>query len=219
MEHALLAHTVGCGYRNLLGELLCAFVLCCLDISFAITTLAKLSINPALEHYQALKRLTICLWRQIHWGVIYWQPSPMSSLLTVPIELDVPNKDLPLVPWPSSHIDAGTHVDASLGNILIKMAFTSECATTLAGGAVTWHSKTQPITAQNISEAELIAGNAAGKVVKYICMVLTDLGFLLMYAPPVPAGYTHYHLLDLHLRIPARLLIIYLVQSLKHVEH
>ena len=60
-EHTFLAHTVGYGYRNRLGEILYAYVLCCLDISFAITTLAKFLINPAIEHCQALKRFAIYL--------------------------------------------------------------------------------------------------------------------------------------------------------------
>ena len=101
----------------------------------------------------------------------------MTSLPVVPIDIDKPGEDLPLVPWPSSHTDPGTYVDASLGNVPIKMASTSGYATTMASGAIAWRSKTQTITAQNVSEAELIAGNAAGKVVKYIRMVLTDLGF------------------------------------------
>ena len=71
-EHAALARDVGYGYRNLLGEVLYSFVLCRLDISFAVTTLAKFSINPAREHYQALKRLAIYLRRHITWGIIYW---------------------------------------------------------------------------------------------------------------------------------------------------
>ena len=95
----------------------------------------------------------------------------------VDIVLDIPDADLPSVPWPSSHTDPGTYVDASLGSIPIKMASTSGYATTMADGAIAWRSKTQPITAQNVSEAELITGNAAGKVIKYIRMVSTDLGF------------------------------------------
>ena len=176
-EHAKLARDVGYGYRNLLGEVLHGFVLCRLDISFAVTTLAKFSINPALEHYQALKRLAIYLRRHITWGIIYWRPSRISTLPVVDITLDTPDATLPPVPWPVSYTDPGTYVDASLGNIPIKMASTSGYATTMAGGAIAWRSKTQPITAQNVSEAELIAGNAAGKVIKYIRMVLTDLGF------------------------------------------
>jgi hypothetical protein len=89
----------------------------------------------------------------------------------VDIELDIPGAELPSVPWLSSCADPDTYVDASLRNIPVKMASTSGYATTIAGGAIAWRSKTQPITAQNVSEIELIA------VVKYIRMVLTDLGF------------------------------------------
>jgi hypothetical protein len=176
-EHAAFACDVGYGNRNLLGEVLHAHVLCRLDISFAITTLAKFSINPAIEHYHALKRLAVYLRRQIHWGIIYWRPSPISSLPMIAIDINVPGTDLPSVPWSSSHTDPGTYVDASLGNIPIKMASTSGYATAMAGCAIAWRSKTQPTTAQNISEAELIAGNAVGKVVNCIHMVLPDLGF------------------------------------------
>ena len=139
--------------------------------------MAKFLINPAIEHYRALKRLAVYLRRQIKWGIIYWRPAQLSALAEVKIELDIPGAELPSVPWPSSYTDPGTYVDASLGNIPIKMASTSGYATTIAGSAIAWRSKTQPIMAQNVSEAELIAGNAAGKVVKYIRMVLKDLGF------------------------------------------
>ena len=167
-EHAKLSRDVGYGCRNLLGEVLHSFVLCRLDISFAVATLAKFSINLALEHYQALKRLAIYLRRHITWGIICWRPSRISGLPIVDIALDLPDATLSPVPWPVSHMDPGTCVDASrLGNVPIKMASTSGCATTVAGGAIAWRSKTQPITAQNVSEAELIAGNAAGKVIKY----------------------------------------------------
>jgi hypothetical protein len=148
-----------------------------LDISFAVTTLAKFSINPALEHCQALKHLAVYLRQQITWGTIYWRPSHISMLPVVDIKLDIPGAELLSVLWPSSHMDPSTYVDASLGNIPIKMASTSGSATPMAVGDIAWHSKTQPITAQNVSEAELIAGNAAGKAVQYIRNVLTDLGF------------------------------------------
>jgi hypothetical protein len=152
-EHATLAHNVGYGCHNLLGEILCAFILCHLDISFAVTTLAKFSIGPVVEHCQALMRLVIYLRHQIHWGIIYWRPSKLTSLPVIPIDIDLPGEELPLVPWLSSYTDPGTYVDASLGNIPIEMASTSGYVTTTAGGAIAWHSKTQLITAQNVSEA------------------------------------------------------------------
>ena len=46
----------------------------------------------------------------------------------------------------------------------------------LAGGLFTYRVHTQPITAQNACEAELIAANACAKVAKYVHMVMTDLG-------------------------------------------
>ena len=46
-----------------------------------------------------------------------------------------------------------------------------------APGVIAYHAKTQPITAQNTSEAELIAAHAAAKVVKYLRLVLADLGY------------------------------------------
>jgi hypothetical protein len=176
-EHATLAHTAGYGYHNLLGKLLRACVLCRLDISFAITALAKFSIHSAPEHCQAQKRLAICLRRTIDpapahhqalkclaiylgcaidWGILYWRPSPVNALPSIPIELDIPHRTLPPVPFPSSYLEPGTHTDASLGNVPLKMASTSRCATTMASGAIAYCSKTQPITAQNISEAEFL---------------------------------------------------------------
>ena len=187
-EHAKLARDVGCGHRNLLGEVLCGFVLCRLDISFAVTALAKFSINPALEHCQALNRLAIHLRRHITWGIIHWRPSRISGLPIVDVTLDLPDATLSPVPWPVSYIDPGTYVDASLGNVPIKMASTSGYATTMAGGAIAWRSKTQPITAQNVSEAELIAGNAAGKVIKYIRMVFNRSSFSTHWTIPHLGG-------------------------------
>jgi hypothetical protein len=49
-EHATLACTVGCGHCNLLGELLYAHILCRLNVSFTIATLAKFSMHPATKH-------------------------------------------------------------------------------------------------------------------------------------------------------------------------
>ena len=177
-EHAKLAHDVGYGYCNLLGGILYAFVLCRLDISFAVTTLAKCLINPALEQCQALKRLAIYLRHDIslgalsignllespqyQWSTLYWTFQTQISLL--------------FLGRPHTRILAHMVTPVSVISP-IKMASTSGYATTMAGGAIAWRSKTQPITAQNVSEAELIAGNAAGKVIKYIHMVLTDLGF------------------------------------------
>jgi hypothetical protein len=54
-EHAALELAAGFAYRQVLGELIYAYVVCRLDIGFAVTFLARFAAAPALEHYQALK--------------------------------------------------------------------------------------------------------------------------------------------------------------------
>ena len=162
-----------------------AYVLCRLDIAYAITTLAKFSIAPNIEHYRALKRLAVYLRQTIDWGIIFWRPTPNPDLPRVPFRLVVADPTLPVVPFPSSYFEPGTYVDASLGNCPLKMASTTGYTSTMAGGAVAYRSKTQPITAQNVSEAELVAANAAGKVVRYLRMVLNDLGFPVQGPSPI----------------------------------
>ena len=61
IEHAQLAEKHGFGYRNLLGKILFAYVLCRPDIGYAVTTLAKFSTAPNDLHYQSLKHLALYL--------------------------------------------------------------------------------------------------------------------------------------------------------------
>ena len=47
----------------------------------------------------------------------------------------------------------------------------------LSGGTIAYRSKTQPIVAQSSTEAELIAGCACSKLVKYLRFILLELGY------------------------------------------
>jgi len=49
-EHKALETEQGFGYRSVLGEILFAYVLCCPDIGYAVTTLAKFSTAPNTLH-------------------------------------------------------------------------------------------------------------------------------------------------------------------------
>ena len=55
----------------------------------------------------------------------------------------------------------------------------------MAGGVIAYRFKTQPITAQNVSEAEMVAANAAGKVIQYLQMVLNNLGLPVQGPSPI----------------------------------
>jgi hypothetical protein len=94
LEHRELEAGVGFGYCQVLGELVYAYVVCELDIGFAITLLLKFTSAPAREHYLALKNIVRYLCRTKDWGIVYWHESPVESLLK--IDLVQPESDLSL---------------------------------------------------------------------------------------------------------------------------
>jgi hypothetical protein len=67
-------------YRQVLGELIYAYVVCRLDIGYAITFLSHFATVLAEEHYKALKDIAKYLRRTIDWGIIYWHAKPLASL-------------------------------------------------------------------------------------------------------------------------------------------
>ena len=54
-EAKQLAIDNGFSYRNLLGELIYAYIICRLDIRYAVSYLARFYKAPHDEHYKALK--------------------------------------------------------------------------------------------------------------------------------------------------------------------
>lgn len=57
LEHRELEAGVGFEYHQVLGELVYAYVVCCLNIGFAITLLSQFTSAPAREHYLVLKNV------------------------------------------------------------------------------------------------------------------------------------------------------------------
>ena len=69
-EHQVLEDTCGFGYRNLLGEMIYAYVTCHPDIGYAITTMSKFSTTTlTLLHYQYLKHVAKYLRATKHCGI------------------------------------------------------------------------------------------------------------------------------------------------------
>ena len=68
-------------------------------------------------------------------------------------------------------------VDASYANDLWKRLSTTGVVFTFCGGTIVYKSKTQTITASSSTEAEFIAAHTAGKITRYLQMVLMELGF------------------------------------------
>jgi hypothetical protein len=84
-EHRSLENEIGFSfsYSQVLGDLTYAYVVERVDISYAVTLLARYSSTPNRIHYLALKRLCKYLRHTIDWEIFYWRQAEVlySSLL------------------------------------------------------------------------------------------------------------------------------------------
>jgi hypothetical protein len=182
-EHKALETQVGYSYRQVLGELIYAYVICRLDIGFAITLLARFAQAPAKEHYQALKDVVRHLRRTMDWGIMYWREQPVQSLPRVEFESPELDESLPQFPVHDplrlvGFVDAAHAVDVKTRRSITGLVFR------LAGGAIAYKSKMQATVATSSTEAEFIAAVHAAKIAKYLRSVLEELGFA--QADPTP---------------------------------
>ena len=160
-----------------MGELLYAYVICRLDIGYAITLLAKFSKAPHDRHYSALKGIAKYLRKTKNWGLIYWQNGTQATLPTIEFACIIPESGLPQVPTARDWFQFIMIVDAAFANEYFEMRSTSGYAGTLAGAAIVYRCKTQPLTAQNSTDSEVVAAAAASKVAKYCRSILKELGY------------------------------------------
>ena len=98
-----LARQKGFSYRNLLGELIFAYVICRLDIGYAVCLLARFSGNPHAEHFDALKGVCRYLRATKAWGIMYRRPAPLDRLPAVEFTFLEDDPNLP--PFPLIHRD------------------------------------------------------------------------------------------------------------------
>ena len=59
----------GFSYRTFLGEMMYAYVTCCPDIGYVITTMSKFSTKPSKYQYELLKGITKYLQETKDWGI------------------------------------------------------------------------------------------------------------------------------------------------------
>merc|ERR1712115_22364 len=175
-EHRALERDKGFSYRTLLGELLYAYVVCRIDIGYAVTALSKFASAPAPVHYDLLKSVTKYLRATASWGLRFRRSVPD---LTLPPDPFIPLlHDDSLPPFPPSDPYLTGFVDAAHANDLRNRRSTMGYAFVKSGAAVAFKSKTQTTTATSSTEAEFIAAVAASKTAIYLRSILTDLGFL-----------------------------------------
>jgi hypothetical protein len=176
-EHRALATQLGFSYRQLLGELIYAYVLVRVDIGFAVCFLARFSGHPHQEHYVALKNVARYLRATSDWGILYWRPAPVLDLPAIDFPFATIDPDLPPFPTTALTEDLVGFVDASHAACQVTRRSVTGYAFCLAGAVVAYKSKLQPVVATSSTEAEFYAAVIAGKLSKYLRSILSDLQF------------------------------------------
>jgi Reverse transcriptase (RNA-dependent DNA polymerase) len=175
--HTSLEAVMGFSFRQVLGELIYAYVVARLDIGFAITFLARFSKAPAKDHYDGLRGICKYLRRTIDWGILYWRDKPLTCLPAVAFDILRADDTLPPFPRTSLLLELVGYVDASHATDVLTRRSVTGIVFCLSGGAVAFKSKLQTSVSTSSTEAEFKAAVHAAKLAKYLRFVLADLGF------------------------------------------
>jgi hypothetical protein len=176
IEYQQLADSMKFSYRQLLGELIYAYILVRVDIGFAVCFLARFSSNPHQEHYTALKNIARYLRRTFDWGILYWRRASLPTLPEIPFTY--PPIDTELPPFPTLTPGSLTgFVDASHAACLRTRRSITGYAFCFGSSVIAYKSKVQPVVATSSTEAEFYAAVIAAKLAKYFRSILDELGF------------------------------------------
>ena len=177
VEANMLAKENGFSYRNLLGELIYAYVICRLDIGYAVCFLARFSESPHEEHYKALKGVCRYLRATKAWGLMYQRPAPLSDLPAVPF--DWMEEDPTLPPFPTFTRDELVGLlDAAHATELRTRRSVTGFVLLYCFAAIAWKSRVQPLVATSSTEAEFYAAVTCAKAAKYLRYILQQLDAL-----------------------------------------
>ena len=175
-EAKSLVEQFGFSFRQLLGELIYAYVICRPDIGCAICFLSRFSGSPHAEHYNALKGVCRYLRATLDWGLVFQRPKPLEDLPIVPFSFRSVEPDLP--EFPAVHRDHLVGLfDAAHATAQRRRSVTG-ISILYCGVAIAWKSRVQPVTATSSTEAEFYAAVSCAKIVKYLRHVLSELDAL-----------------------------------------
>jgi hypothetical protein len=174
-DHKILRDKMGFSYRQLLGELMYAYVVARPDIGFAVCLLARFSACPHEKHYEALAKVAKYLGATKDWGIMYWRTEPVDHFERADLDSPTCDTKIPSFPEPQPTTLVG-YVDAAHATDLVQRKSVSGLVFMLAGGAIAYKSKLQTSTATSSTEAELYAAVTAAKLAMYLRSVLNELG-------------------------------------------
>jgi hypothetical protein len=121
------------------------------DIAYAISRLSSYTANPSMQHVSALKRVLRYLSGTRTYGITYsdvlWHPNQFFGYADASF--------------------ATTDKLKSITGYVFKMS----------GGAITWYSKKQSVTALSTTESEYIALSKAAREARWLRNLFSELGF------------------------------------------
>ena len=173
-EARLLEKRMGFSYRNLLGELMYAYVVCRLDIGYSVCLLARFSAAPHEEHFLALKQTCKYLRANKSWGIMYCRPKPLSMFPKVPFEFLEDDPNLPDFPK-FKRDELWAMLDAAHGTDLKTRRSVTGLVVMYCNAAIAWKSRLQSLVSTSSTEAEFYAAVTCAKLVKYLRYVLMEL--------------------------------------------
>jgi Reverse transcriptase (RNA-dependent DNA polymerase) len=175
--HKQLEKQMTFNYRNAVGELVWVFIVARIDLAFAAAFLTRFSSAPAAVHYRACTRIMTYLRMTKDWGLVYWRPTPLEHLPpgTLKLYVDPQPRDLSRFPAYSDPTALVAFADAAHATDLKRRRSVSGFCCVLAGAAVAYKSKLQPVIATSSTEAEFVCAVQAAKTVKYLRTILKEL--------------------------------------------
>ena len=176
-EAKALEKKFGFSFRNVLGELMYAYVVCRLDIGYAVCLLARFAASPHEEHFRAILQTCKYLRANKSWGIIYRRPTPMDLCPAVPFEFLLEDPDLPFFPTFLREVLWAT-LDAAHGTDLKTRRSVTGFNVMYCNAVVAWKSALQSLVATSSTEAEFYAAVICAKLVKYLRYVLMELDAL-----------------------------------------
>ena len=141
-------------YLQAVGSLLYLATASRPDISYSVGVLARLSKNPGLQHWKAVKHLFCYLKGTLDHKLTY-SPMPNSTELFT------------------------TFTDADHGGNPDNGRSTSGYVVKMGTGAISWCSRLQSIVALSTTEAEYVAATTAGQEILWLRNLFHELGYTL----------------------------------------
>ncbi len=163
-EHKQIEKDVGFSYFQVLGELIYEYIVCHVDIGYAVVVLSRFSTAPAKEHYLAIMGMCKYLHCTKTWGLMYWHMAPVTSLPAVSLEQLPCNTNFPKIS-PSKLVG---FVDAAHATDIEKQRSITGWAFCYAGAAIAYKSKLQTVIATSSTEVEFVAAVHAAKTARYL---------------------------------------------------